>query len=632
MIMKMPTLSGVCRIALALFLFAAPQTVYAQTFVDLAIHYIQAVPASDGTSYDVSAFVSVIDGDGAPVHNLQVSDFRVVEGSREMQVLSVSPAANEPSHVILLIDSSGSMARKMPAALSAADRFISGLGLNDQVAVLSFNERISEVAELTANLQLARQRLGSISAVNNAGTCLYNAAYEAINQASALPAGRRAIIVLTDGRDETLSGAACSQLTLDDVAAHATSGSRVPIYTIGLGSEIDENALERLSTLTGGDYLFSATEQNLNELFDKLLDQLRSQYVLAYTSTNPPGVISTTIEVNVRGAKDQDKANFVLPALPTRIAILSPTAGEAVKDNALTIDVQLAGQGEPVSQIVIQANGQVIGSISQPPYRLEWDVSSFEPGTELNIVAIAQGGNFQELTRQEVSVHIFDPDNPTQSGNEDSEAEVQAPSEAVTLPANAWIIGAVLAVGLVAAVFLLRRRKQDESSEEFGTMELEMDGRSGSLGDATMDDFGAIGEIYGVLTVLNSDDLALLGKKLDLMKSPTKIGRSPDNDIIFTDKPISRFHATIEKRGNSVVVAEVISMDASGKAKPPTYGTTLNGKKLDGETNLKSGDEIGLGSRAKLRFEAVVQTDSLSDATLDDFRVDDPPSDETQEV
>jgi pSer/pThr/pTyr-binding forkhead associated (FHA) protein len=112
----------------------------------------------------------------------------------------------------------------------------------------------------------------------------------------------------------------------------------------------------------------------------------------------------------------------------------------------------------------------------------------------------------------------------------------------------------------------------------------------------------------------------------------TRIGRIEDNEIVFQkDGPVSRHHATIELIDGAYVLKEVMSSEPGQPAKAPTYGTFLNGARVFQPVKLSSKDEIQLGKRLRLRFEAPQEFQaggSGGDKTFDEIITDQPTSDE----
>ena len=94
---------------------------------------------------------------------------------------------------------------------------------------------------------------------------------------------RRAIILLTDGLDTT------SRLLRIDAIDRALQAETV-IYAIGIGESgnpgVDHNALRAVAELTGGRAFFPKKGDDLKAVFTDIEQELRSQYLVAYSSTN----------------------------------------------------------------------------------------------------------------------------------------------------------------------------------------------------------------------------------------------------------------------------------------------------------------------------------------------------------
>ena len=98
--------------------------------------------------------------------------------------------------------------------------------------------------------------------------------------------GRRAIVVLSDGRDENNPGTAPgSAHTFDEVLTLAREVGAT-VFTVGLGPRVDGEVLERLAQLSGGEAYFSTDVAQLASQFGHVIENLRQRYVVSYSSTN----------------------------------------------------------------------------------------------------------------------------------------------------------------------------------------------------------------------------------------------------------------------------------------------------------------------------------------------------------
>jgi len=614
-------LSGFILLLVAGILASQFQPASAQSSVDAVIHFVEGTPSDTDISYNVNAYVSVVDGAGSPVNGLIAGDFTLVEDSQQVEIGGVS-AADEPISLVLLIDTSGSMSGSgITAAKSAAASFVTSLGAEDRVAVVTFNDTIATVMDFTTDHQSTRDRLSLIDATRGAGTCLYDAAYQAIQMTATVPSGRRAVVLFTDGVDETASGGPCSANTADDVIKIATEGgTRTPVYTMGMGSKVDQNSLKRMATNTGGRFFYSPDPNNLDTIFRELSDSLRSQYLIEYSSQAGPGSHTLAVTVKSLGAQDTDTRSFLLPNFPLRLSFAEPAEGGEVTGQA-TVRAETFGQGETIESVVFQINGATVATVTSTPYEAQIDFSSYPAGA-LTIEVIAQGAGGIELARASRSVEVI-------------------PGEAVVVVENdplkfvtdnlVFILGGLLLLGVAivfGAVMFVRKQNENRREREWkekveGVGELTSEESSGGS-DRTVDSWEMPSDAYGRLTVLASDEDSVVNQYFDILKDRITLGRKVDNDIVLPkkDQAVSRHHAVIEERNGGLILRQVMDKDESGHDKFPTYGTYVNENQLrnDEEIILKNGDEIRLGRRLKLRLE--VGSRLGDDKTYDQFSDD----------
>ena len=117
------------------------------------------------------------------------------------------------------------------------------------------------------------------------GTALYDAVHESL--ARLKPAeGRRVVVVMTDGRDENAAANGPGSAVTYDQLLDELPGSGALIYAIGLGSNVDRERLQALAARTGGEAYFPETVDTLAGEYARIVENLRRQYVIGYTSTN----------------------------------------------------------------------------------------------------------------------------------------------------------------------------------------------------------------------------------------------------------------------------------------------------------------------------------------------------------
>jgi len=612
-------------------LFFAPQSGFAQSGIDLAVHYVEGEPINNEIAYNVNVYISLVDDTGSPIRDLTDDAFTISEDSQKVDITSVGLVDDEPINIVLIMDTSGSMSGTgIVSAKTAASNFVSGLREDDQAALITFDDEVQTRINFTSNPRTINDQIALIEAKRNSGTCLYDAAYEAIQMVSTLPSGRRALILFTDGVDETRSGKTCSRFTVDDVIKLASEGgTRVPIYTLGLGLRIDTNTLQRISKLTGGHNLYSPDPSQLEETFQLLSSQLRSQYLLKYRSLAPPGAHTLAVNINYKSTQDNDTRSFLLPALRPQITFISPLDGNTVGDE-LQASIALLGQGSDVDRVEFRVNDKLAGADDTTPYEVKLDLREYPEGP-LTISAIAYGSDNSELASNSIAVtYAITPTiSPTSVSAKEPDEKPETTNNVVIL-----VGGGLAALGLITIIILVltivRQRNSGGKQGEAQRHELPSQPHpqvyresavSRADANGTMDSYEEDLDAFGSLTIESSDDETMVGHRFELTSPMTTLGRSADNDINFPkDNPVSRRHAEIFERNGKLYLKEVETMDSKGGYAPPKYGTFVNEIPLGAaEVELNTGDEIQLGKRVRLKFKAYKKLDEDESLTYDDM-------------
>jgi VWFA-related protein len=589
--------------------------VTAQSTMDLVVHFVEGAPAEQDVSYDVNVYLSVVDAVGSPIKDLTSESFTVVEDSQKVEITDLTLVSDDPVNVVLVLDTSGSMGGTgINSAKTAASNFVAGLGNEDRVAVITFDNTIKSQIDFTTDHNAARDRIALVEVVRGSGTCLHDAAYQAIQTAATLPSGRRAVILFTDGVDETPNGAVCSSHTADDVINIASAGgTRAPVYTLGMGNQVNQNGLKRIAELTGGRSLYSPDPSQLDAMFIRLSDQLRFQYKLTYKSVSGPGAHTLAVSASHLNAKDSDTRNFLLPAMPTRVSFTSPREGAEVS-GITKLGVALSGQGDTIGKVAFEINDEEVGSDDKTPYEVEVDLEAYSPG-DLTVTAIVYGTTGAELTRNTITI----------TAKKGEIAVLPTPTSTPKLEVRtSVIIGSgigflIIITAAIIAFFIIRRRRHEKEMDDAWAKAQSNDISPVSTGmdERTFDGWEPGPDALGMLIITASDDATMIGHRFEITKGLVKLGRSADNDINFPkDNPVSRHHVQIVEKNGGLYVSEIQSVDSSGISKPPTYGTFLNESELGVDpVLLQSGDEIRLGKRVRLKFESagrIKDTDSVT--------------------
>ena len=245
----------------------------------------------------IHLFVTVWDAELEPIVDLDTTNFDVTEDEVQQYPITVNQYAGDKSiSTALALDVSGSINDYELAEInSAAINFVNLFNAEDCGAVYKFSNDVYLIQGFTSN---TGSLVSAISALRPARglTSLMDAAYDSIAATAQEENMRKAVICLTDGKDND------SAHSLQEVI-NLAKDTHVPVFTIGLGNYLNTSDLLRLATDTGGIFFMSPTLSDLQEAYENISGTLKNQYELVYTTHNavPDGSIRI---VQVKVAKD----------------------------------------------------------------------------------------------------------------------------------------------------------------------------------------------------------------------------------------------------------------------------------------------------------------------------------------
>ncbi|MEE8384310.1 MAG: VWA domain-containing protein [Dehalococcoidia bacterium] len=251
--------------------------------------------------------VMFLDSRGEPITDVQLEEIRVYEDGRKQSVDLFEPD-DRPLSVQLLLDASQSTQPYWTALSRSTRLFAETLRPEDRAGVEAFNDRSFELAPLgspASDIETATSRFHDWGG----GTFLY----DVLSRAALLTVGReregrRALVLLTDADDfgSALDIEDASEyLTRTDVQVHAVvwfPDNWLASSSLRRHSDVKNphRALEKLVQRTGGDQL-KYSDYPLEEMFLRIGERLRTQYLLGYTSySRKPAGKERAIEVRLR--------------------------------------------------------------------------------------------------------------------------------------------------------------------------------------------------------------------------------------------------------------------------------------------------------------------------------------------
>jgi len=227
----------------------------------------------------VSAHLDVRDAAGRFIPSVRHADVRVEvagltsrsSGCPDFQFSSFSTEGRSLCS-LLLIDQSGSMRRIIPQCRQAAIAFSSHLSPNDLVGLCTFGVKVTELIAPTADRSAFTAATDRIGATQQ-DTAIIDGAWQAIRTIAAAPGDKRAVVVLSDGKDNS------SRHSLDETI-RAARGASVLLCCVALGPRVDASALRKLAEGSGGIYRRAHSPDELAELYREMAVSLHDEYLL----------------------------------------------------------------------------------------------------------------------------------------------------------------------------------------------------------------------------------------------------------------------------------------------------------------------------------------------------------------
>jgi VWFA-related protein len=249
----------------------------------------------------------VQDHRGRPVLGLLPSDFELDVGGERVPIVEFGSEATGVS-LALLIDDSGSMSLtgRRDAAQEVARHIISWVEADrDEVTLLGFDKHLRTVQPFTTQPSAVLSRLAELQPYGL--TSLYDAIAEAARPLANRSRPRRAVVVVTDGVDTA------SVMTPPEVSRIA-SEIDVPVYVVAIRVGVDRDAgmpdvsnpadaassqasLEDLARWTGGATFTAGTPAETSLVAQRILTELRHQYLIAFEASPRAGWHSLTVGV-----------------------------------------------------------------------------------------------------------------------------------------------------------------------------------------------------------------------------------------------------------------------------------------------------------------------------------------------
>jgi Ca-activated chloride channel family protein len=307
--------------------------------------YFAQVPAKDGENGTIVIKTSLVlipvtvkSRRGATISGLTKERFKVFEDGVEQEVTHFE-TPDKPLMVALVLDQSDSTKISVKDILSAALLLLDQLLPHDKAMVVAFDRNVNKLTQVTGDRETLSMAVSIIK--SGGGTSLYDAVETTVTSYLEGVAGRKTLILLTDGIDTSSSKATYESSTAIVAAANvavypiqypsedlnskrlSSENSHLgsPIYTTPSGESISSahqrgtRYLRQIAASSGGRFHYADSPTGLRQAFEQILAELRQQYYIGYypkRQSEKKEKRRIKVLVNAPDTHVENRENFVL--------------------------------------------------------------------------------------------------------------------------------------------------------------------------------------------------------------------------------------------------------------------------------------------------------------------------------
>jgi Ca-activated chloride channel homolog len=236
----------------------------------------------------VNVLFTVTDRRGKLVTDLDKNELKLYEDNKPQSITNFSRETDLPLTIAVLIDTSTSIRDRFKFEQEAAIDFLYRTlrPKKDKALLITFDSAIELVQDFSDNPEVLAKAIRQVRP--GGGTKMLDALYLACQEKLKGETGRKIIILISDGDDNLSLETVSSTLEMaqrSDVALFAISTNSSGFF--GLTAPKADKLLKRLAEETGGRAFFPFKAEDLSQSFQDISTELRSQYSLAYRSSNP---------------------------------------------------------------------------------------------------------------------------------------------------------------------------------------------------------------------------------------------------------------------------------------------------------------------------------------------------------
>jgi VWFA-related protein len=354
----------------------------------------------------VDAYITVSDASGLPIHQLLPAAFTLTEDGGPVGEVEVELLENVGQLILLVLalDTSGSMSgQPMTDTKEAAKQLVRGLGPADQVALFSFDNAAELQLDFSSDKDDVAAAVDALQSLppGTGYTALYDAVQKGAQHLGGRPRGRKALVVLTDGKDTV--GTPTLEAAID-----AAKQAGVPVYLVGFGANIQPDVLEQIATETGGHFYQRPTSGEVGETFKELARLLRYQYRVRFESSLQADDALHTLRATVKAGGESGNAEASYTAERGTFPVSLPGIADGPVAGTVTLQPTIESPGTVVKAEYL-LDGDPLETVTTGEFAYQWDTTAVPLGEHTLTVRVTNvAGNQGEASKVLTVVRPFE--------------------------------------------------------------------------------------------------------------------------------------------------------------------------------------------------------------------------------
>ena len=269
---------------------------------------------------------------------------KIYDCSIEITEFTVKKVEYEKANIILCCDNSGSMSGAVDSLKNAVNKFLETTTAEESIGFYTFDSSMIQKLPLGSSSESIKNAVSNMGAYG--GTNINGTVYDILNSVQPDLQSNNILILMTDGKD------GYNGISAEDISSVAFTKGYV-VYVMGMGSGVEISSLTTLADMTGGQFIYSPSDAQLESLYTFIHGQVKNKYLVTYKTVDTLTVSDRTLEIELEDQNvsdlryyslaESDESSAIIP-FDANVSVYGLETRHIVKQKNIT-DINVIGTG-----------------------------------------------------------------------------------------------------------------------------------------------------------------------------------------------------------------------------------------------------------------------------------------------